>query len=92
MPGKKGSTDVAAHEEFGALIEHVRRRIAELGDMILDGVVEIRPYQIRGQSPCPNCEFRPLCRFDPAVNRYRVLAPMGREDVLARVVEEVLGE
>jgi ATP-dependent helicase/nuclease subunit B len=85
--GKKGSTDVAEHEEFEALIAHVRRRIAELGDMILDGVVEIRPYQIRQVSPCPNCDYRPVCRFDPAVNRYKVLTPMGREDVLGKVLE-----
>jgi ATP-dependent helicase/nuclease subunit B len=87
--GRKGSTDVAEHEEFEALIAHVRRRIAELGDMILDGIVEIRPYQIRTDSPCPRCEYRPVCRFDPAVNRYRVLTPLGREQVLGKVVEEV---
>jgi ATP-dependent helicase/nuclease subunit B len=88
--GRKGATDVVEHDEFEALTGHVRVRIAELGDMILDGMIEIRPYQLRQQSPCPNCEYRALCRFDPAVNRYRVLAPMGREDVLARVVQEAL--
>jgi ATP-dependent helicase/nuclease subunit B len=83
--GNRGSTDVAEHSEFDALLGHVRQRIAELGDAILDGVIDIRPYQIRQLSPCPYCEFRPLCRFDPAVNRYKVLSPMGREEVLAKV-------
>jgi ATP-dependent helicase/nuclease subunit B len=86
--GNKGKTDVAESAEFAALIDHVRGRIAELADLILDGRIELHPYQIRGVSPCPNCEFRPVCRFDPAINRYHHLDPIKREDVLAKVVEE----
>lgn len=84
-PGNKGRTDVADAGEFAALIDHVRRRIGELADLILEGRIDLHPYQIRGVSPCPNCEFRPVCRFDPAINRYHHLDPMGREDVLKRV-------
>jgi ATP-dependent helicase/nuclease subunit B len=86
--GNKGRTDVADNAEFTALIDHVRSRIGQLADLILDGRIELHPFQIRGVSPCPNCDFRPVCRFDPAINRYKHLDPMGREDVLKRVVEE----
>jgi ATP-dependent helicase/nuclease subunit B len=86
-PGNKARTDVADPAEFAALIDHVRRRIGELADLILDGSIDLHPYQIRGQSPCPNCEFRPVCRFDPAINRYHHLDPISREDVLKRLVE-----
>ena len=48
----------------------------------------MEPYYIGGVTPCPNCEFRPVCRFDSAINRYHHLDSMGREDVLARVLEE----
>jgi ATP-dependent helicase/nuclease subunit B len=85
--GNKGKTDAADAGEFAALIDHVRGRIGGLADLILDGRIELHPYQIRGVSPCPNCEFRPVCRFDSAINRYHHLDPMKREDVLAKVVE-----
>jgi ATP-dependent helicase/nuclease subunit B len=85
--GNKRRTDVADHAEFSALIDHVRQRLGQLGDLILAGQIDLHPYQIRGVSPCPNCEFRPVCRFDPAINRYKHLDPIGREEVLKKVVE-----
>jgi ATP-dependent helicase/nuclease subunit B len=85
--GNRGTTDVAAAEEFLALIEHVRLRVGELGDLILDGQIDTHPYQMNGLSPCPQCEFRAVCRFDPAINRYRQLTPMRREAVLNEVVK-----
>jgi ATP-dependent helicase/nuclease subunit B len=86
--GKKGTTDVADAREFAALIEHAGARIGQLADLLLDGHIELHPFQIRGVSPCPNCEFRPLCRFDASINRYHHLEPMKREAVLRQVVEE----
>lgn len=86
--GKRGSTDVAENAEFTALIEHVRRRIGELTDQILDGRIDLHPYQIGTFSPCPSCEFRPVCRFDPAINRYHHLERFKREEVLKKVIEE----
>jgi ATP-dependent helicase/nuclease subunit B len=90
--GNKGRSDAADVAEFAALMERVRRQIGRLGDTILGGAIEIRPYQIRGVSPCPSCEFRPVCRFDPAINRYQHLTEMRREEVLAKVVEEEGGD
>jgi ATP-dependent helicase/nuclease subunit B len=84
--GSKRSSDAAEAPEFTALIDHTRARIAALADQILSGQIDIRPYQIRTISPCPHCDYRPVCRFDPALNRYHHLDPLGREEVLQRVV------
>jgi ATP-dependent helicase/nuclease subunit B len=83
--GSKGRSDAADAPEFTALIDHTRARIAALADQILFGQIDIRPYQIRTISPCPHCDYRPVCRFDPALNRYHHLDPLGREEVLQRV-------
>jgi ATP-dependent helicase/nuclease subunit B len=85
--GNKGRSDAAETAEFAALIDHVRARIGELADGILEGRVELHPFMIRGQSPCPRCEFRPVCRFDAGLNRYHHLDGIGREEVLRRVVQ-----
>jgi len=42
----------------------------------------VRPYRIGLVTPCPHCEFRSVCRFDPAINSYLNLEPMKRSEVL----------
>jgi ATP-dependent helicase/nuclease subunit B len=85
--GNRRSSDAAEAAEFAALLEHARLRIGELADQILDGRIGIAPFMMRGATPCPKCEFKAVCRFDAAINRYQHLEPMGREDVLKRVAE-----
>jgi len=85
--GRRGQSDVASIEEFAALLSLARTRIAELTDGILSGQVEVSPYQLARRSPCPRCEFRSVCRFETTVNRYRILEPMSRSQVLERLGE-----
>jgi ATP-dependent helicase/nuclease subunit B len=89
--GNRRASDVADPAEFEALLGHVRRKLAELADGVLSGEVGVRPYRIGTDTPCPNCGYRSVCRFDPAVDRYRNLAPMGKEQVLKQVVGEAQG-
>ncbi|MGH7214672.1 MAG: PD-(D/E)XK nuclease family protein, partial [Tepidisphaeraceae bacterium] len=83
----RGKSDVAAPEEFAALLAHVRRQIGVIADGIAGGDVSISPYRIGRQTPCPTCDYRSVCRFEAGVNRYHHLPPIGRQDVLTRVVE-----
>jgi ATP-dependent helicase/nuclease subunit B len=41
------------------------------------------PYRLNDKSPCPHCDYRSVCRFDPAINRYNHLKPISREEVFA---------
>lgn len=83
--GKLDTTDVADSAAFAALLRYVRRRIGELADQMIAGAIDVRPYRIGRTTPCPNCEFRSVCRFDPAINHYMNLAPMKRSEVLELV-------
>jgi ATP-dependent helicase/nuclease subunit B len=85
--GKRNATDVATAEEFSALLGHVRARIGNLADRILGGDVSITPFKLGTSSPCPRCEFKGVCRFEPSVNRYHHLTPLGREEALRRMAE-----
>jgi ATP-dependent helicase/nuclease subunit B len=89
--GRRNTSDGAEQDEFAALLRHVHLRIGQLGDQILSGSIEIGPYRMGRQTPCPRCEYRPLCRFDPGVNAYHTLSSMSREDVLARLKEGTNG-
>ena len=86
--GFRDSSDVASTDEFAALLRFVESKIAQLADQIIEGNIDIRPYRIGRQSPCPWCEFRAVCRFDVTVNGYHPLAAMKRTEVLAQVLKE----
>ncbi|MDB5289756.1 MAG: ATP-dependent deoxyribonuclease subunit [Phycisphaerales bacterium] len=86
--GYRDTSDVAEAEEFLALLAHVRRRIGEIADQILSGTIDITPSRLNRESPCPQCEFRGVCRFETTVNRYRILPAMKRDDVLVKLKEE----
>jgi ATP-dependent helicase/nuclease subunit B len=86
--GKRNYSDAAGPDEFAALLRLVRQRIGETVDRLLSGDIRVLPVRIRQESPCARCDFCSVCRFDPAVNRYRVLESLNREEVLSRVSSE----
>jgi ATP-dependent helicase/nuclease subunit B len=83
--GFKKSTDTAEADEFAALLRHVEKRIGELGDQIISGRIDVSPYRMGLVTPCPYCEYRPVCRFDVLTNRYHHLTVLGREAVLEKL-------
>jgi ATP-dependent helicase/nuclease subunit B len=80
--GRRASSDVADGEEFRAILRSVAQKLAGLGDGILSGTIDIAPYRLNQNSPCPRCEYRSVCRFDPAINKYNHLKNLSRADVL----------
>ena len=88
--GNRHNTDVAEPAEFDGLLKQVEQRLGEAADQVVNGDVAVRPYLLGRQSPCPRCEYRTVCRFEPGLDPYRVLTPLRRDEVLARVSEEKL--
>ena len=86
--GKRHSTDVAEADEFAALLKDVRRQLGRMGDQIMDGEVALRPYRIGTITPCANCRYRSVCRFDASINRYRNIPSLPRDQVLREIAEE----
>jgi len=80
--GHAGRTDAAESAEFRALLDLAAKKLAEIGAGILAGRVEIAPYRLNDQSPCARCDYKSVCRFDPAVNRYNYLSNVTREEAL----------
>jgi len=80
--GNRKKSDLAEPQEFAALLDHVRAKIGKLTDQILDGQIDVRPYRMGEVSPCPNCEYRAVCRFEFPTNEYLDLNAPGREKIL----------
>jgi ATP-dependent helicase/nuclease subunit B len=79
--GRRNTSDVAESSEFRELLKLVAAKLGELADGILSGRIDVTPYRLNDTSPCPRCEYKSVCRFDPAINRYNHLKPIGREEV-----------
>jgi ATP-dependent helicase/nuclease subunit B len=80
--GNINQSDAADADAFRALLRYVERLIGRMADELIDGVVDVEPYRMGQVTPCPRCEFRSVCRFDPAINNYYHLDSMKRTTVL----------
>ena len=83
--GYRDASDAADAQEFSTLLGFVRTRLGQIADEVIAGRIDVAPYRIGRTTPCPRCEFRPVCRFDPAVDGYRHLTPLKRSEMLDRM-------
>ena len=85
--GLRRTSDVVESQEFRDLLKLVASKLGELADGILSGKVDIAPYRLNDASPCSRCDYRSVCRFDPAINRYNVLNTISRDEVISKGTE-----
>jgi ATP-dependent helicase/nuclease subunit B len=84
--GQRNNTDTITAREFRALMREVRRLIKLLSDQIMDGKIAVSPYRMGDETPCPQCEFRSVCRFDLSTgDSYDPRSVEKRESVLKRL-------
>lgn len=81
--GHPNTTDALESHQFRALLDVARKKLAELTEGILSGDIRIAPYRLNDRSPCPRCEYRSVCRFDPAINRYNHLPSVSKSEFFA---------
>jgi ATP-dependent helicase/nuclease subunit B len=68
--------------DYQQLLSFVRSKLESLARQIVEGNIDSLPYRIGHKSPCADCDFAPLCRFDWQINDYNFLAPVGKEELL----------
>lgn len=59
--------------EFSALVSQVEEFLRQHGRDVYAGNVSIAPYRWKKETACDFCDYRPVCRFDPWTQPYRVL-------------------
>ena len=62
-------------EQIDVLRTFIRNSLIKGGEKILEGNVQISPYQFKNKTPCSYCSFQAVCQFDPKFsgNDYREL-------------------
>ena len=59
--------------EFRALVVKIEDFLRQHGQGIYDGNVSVAPFRWKHETACDFCLYRPVCRFDPWTQPYRVL-------------------
>lgn len=77
-------------EGFAALFSYLDRLLQKIGRGLINGVIDIAPVKSGNRTACQICRYQSVCQFDRRLpgNRYKILAPMSREDALEKIISE----
>ena len=86
----KRGTSGAAPVDFTALTAFVNRKICGAAEQILNGDIDIRPYQMESKTGCDHCPYHSVCGFDPKVEGYtfRKNKKLSTDEVWANIYRE----
>jgi ATP-dependent helicase/nuclease subunit B len=80
-----GRKDALRPGDFAATLHFAEEKIRTLGRQMASGDIRAFPYRLGTQSPCSNCDYRPVCKFDWQLNDYHVLSSSGKLEVLEQI-------
>ncbi len=83
----KRGTKTLQKEMFEELTHYVRTLLVDAGSSIVDGSVDLNPYQYKQKSACTFCSFRSVCQFDPTLdeNKFRRLKDLSEEEIVSQI-------
>jgi ATP-dependent helicase/nuclease subunit B len=80
--GKYNSYGALKPADFERFLAFGSRKITDITGQITSGKITALPYRLGTDSPCEQCEYKPVCRFDWQINNYNLLARVNKEQVL----------
>ena len=85
------TSKVLSEEEFRVISEYAKKQVREVGEEILDGNIQLRPYALSGRTGCDYCPYHSVCGFDERMDghEYRSLEKLGNDKALEKMREEV---
>ena len=84
-------SSVMSREELSEISTYVNKKVKQFGREILDGKIEINPYEKGMENACTYCAFKGVCGFEPGMPGYdyRRLKPYAREEVMECIKKEI---
>lgn len=86
----KAASSVATTEQFEKLSGFVTGKLAKMGEQILNGVIEVKPFSDKNGIACDFCDFQDVCGFDrklPGMCEKRV-SELSKNEAWERIVAE----
>ena len=78
-------------EQFEILQKYIYKTIKEISQEILEGNIDLKPYNKNGITPCEYCEYKQICNFNPSIykNEYNYIAKKDKEEILEAMKQKV---
>ncbi len=85
----RAGSPVASDGQFAMLSRYVNRKIQKIGSEVLDGRMDVNPYELRGKTACDFCSYRGVCGLDSKTEGFhRRRLPSFADDEIWRRIEE----
>lgn len=77
-------------EEFEHLQKYINKVIKEISKEILDGNIDLKPYNKNGKTPCEYCEYKSICNFNSGIckNSYNYIKNINKDAILEIIKEQ----
>ncbi len=82
--GNYGKSGALRPEDFEKVLRFTKDKIIALGQEIISGKIEVKPYRLGTQIACTYCKYNSVCRFDWQINDYNHLTPIGKTEVIGQ--------
>jgi len=83
--GSYGTRGALKPDAFDKVLQFAEDKIVRLAAEISSGKIDITPYRLNNNSPCSNCDFKSVCRFDWQINHYNSLESVNKGAVLEKL-------
>jgi len=83
--GDYGRSGALKPDDFEKVLEFAGRKIKKLAEEIVSGKINVHPYRLGTKSPCSNCEYKSVCRFDWQINDYNPLESLNKPKALGKI-------
>ena len=78
-------------EQFDVLQKYIYQTIKEISGEILEGNIELKPYNKNGVTPCEYCEYKQICNFSPSLykNDYNYINKKDKDEILEMMKQKM---
>ena len=86
----RAGSPVATKEHFAQLGAFVNRKIQQIGSEMLEGRMDVAPYELKGKTACDFCAYRGVCGLDARTKGFHVrrLPVFDDKEIWRRIGEE----
>ncbi len=76
-------------EQFEILQKYIAKLIKQIGQEILQGKIDLKPTNYKGQKPCEYCEYHSICGFDVRnnQNKYQYIEKLSKDDIIKKITD-----
>lgn len=85
------TSKVLSEEDFAMISAFANQQVKNIGKEILEGKVEVSPYELENRNGCGFCPYKAICGFDEKIPgyEYRKLEKLNTEEALELIRKEV---